>query len=459
MLTDSAIGGGGGWGDDGLVYFTNRFTRGISRVPATGGAVETITIPDSSKGEVAHFWVDVLPGSKGAIFMIQRGALDEADIGIVDFATGEVKVAVRGTFARYASSGHIVYTRSDGALLVAPFDADAVELTGPSTPILEGLVVQAGGAAEFTVSRSGHLIYQTGDLRSTEQIVWVDRLGVEQVVAIEQRNYDFPRLSPDGSRVALTVGSQGGGGGDIFVYRFEPPTLSRLTFEGLNNYPTWSHDGRWILFTSDREVTRSIYQKAADGSGPAELVYAAGFDLWEGLISPDDRWLIVRDNVGGERTIHFLELGSDTALREFGLREFQERSPVLSPDGQWIAYTSDESGRDEIYVRPFPPDLGGKWQVSSGGGTEPAWAHSGRELFYRSGGTLMAVDVQTTPTFTVGTRTTLFEVRGYNGSPQRASYAVDRTDQRFLFVKGSEGSRELVVVLNWFEELKSRTGR
>ena len=276
---------------------------------------------------------------------------------------------------------------------------------------------------------------------------------------MEQQDYDFPRLSPDGLRVAVTVGAQGAGGGDIFVHRFEPPTLSRLTFEGLNNYPTWSHDGRRILFTSDREIPRSLYQKAADGTGPAELVYAAGFDLWEGLTSPDERWLIVRDNVGGDdRTIHYIELGSDTTLREFGLGEFNERSPVLSPDGHWIAYTSDESGRDEIYVRPFPPDRGGKWMVSSGGGTEPTWAHSGRELFYRSGGVLMAADVQTTPAFAVGTRTTLFEVRAYNGSPQRANYAVDRTDQRFLFVKGSQGSRELVVVLNWLEELKSRIG-
>ena len=456
-LYDSAASFGGSWGDDGMIYFTSTNTRGVSRISASGGVPEHLTTPDTASGVSTHRFAQVLPDGEGVLFTAWSGNVENADIAVLSLGTGDITVLVRGTYARYAASGHLIYTRADGALLAAPFDAGKLELTGPSTPLLENIIVNPGGLGHFAISASGHLLYLTGEGGGNEQLAWVDRTGDETLIPIEPDNYALPRLSPDGTRVALTIGATGvATAGDIWVYRLDPPTRSRLTFEAENNYPSWSPDGRRVMFNSDREGTRALYAKPADGSGPAELVLSAGTDLWEGLWSPDGHWVIARDNVGGERSIFYTRPGVDTTLRAFGLREFQERTPTLSPDGRWIAYTSNESGIDEIYVRPFP-DPGGKWQVSNGGGNEPAWAHSGRELFYRSSSTLMVVQVETQPTFSTGLPTALFEVGGYNTNAQRTSYDVDRNDERFLFVKGSPEDVDIVVVLNWFEEVKERT--
>ena len=355
---------------------------------------------------------------------------------------------------RYVPTGHLVYAQA-GTLMAVTFDLEQLEVTGDPIPILEG-VMQVSGAtslAHLTFSDTGTLVYVPAapSLLEERTLVWVDRQGAIEPLAAPPRAYGSAgiNLSPDGQRVAVAFAR------DTWVYDILRETLTRLTFESSSN-PLWTPDGKRITFQSTRFGPRNLFWKLADGSGAAEQLLENALPHSPQSWSPDGKLLAFTEvHPSTNVDIWMLPLEGERKPEVFLQTPFTETGPVFSPDGHWLAYRSNESGRREMYVQPYPP-TGAKWQISTEGGEEAVWAPSGRELFYRNGNQMMAVDITTEPTFTHGTPQLLFEGEYFSYGP-RAVYDVAPDGQRFLMIKeGEQGSTvtQLNVVLNWFEELK-----
>jgi len=454
-VADSAS-AGGSWGEDGYIYFIHS-NAGLARVPQDGGAVENLTQPDTASGVGSHLWPDVLPDARAVIYTALRLPLANSDIAVLDLETRESRVLFRGTYARYARSGHLVYTRADGALLAVPFDLKRLEVTGSPAALVEGVPVKTFGDPEFALAQNGTLIYGEGS--GVSGIALVDRAGNERLIPATEQSLQYPRVSPDGTHLAMEA--QGSSGNDIWTYNLRDSTLSRLTFEGFNIYPEWLPDGRAVSFSrgGSSSADRNIFVKPADGSGSARPFIELPLSQIEGVWSPDGEWLILRQGDRGRgqnANLAALRIGSSDDPIAILDTQFMERSPTISPDGRWLAYVSGESGRDEVYVRPFPGP-GGRWQVSSGGGGEPRWAHSGRELFYRSASDLMTVEIRTQPSFQVGNRQRLFSAGAYQVNPNHAGYDVFPDDETFVFIHSVGEAQRMIMVLNWFGELRQRT--
>ncbi len=461
-LSDSVfpgIIGGVAWGPDGSVYIAH---RGLIRVASTGGQLEVVVPQDASRRW--HLFPDVLPNGRGALFTLGLTETWTANtIAVADFATGEVRELAQGVMARYLVTGHVVYVRADGVLLAAPFDQDRMELTGPATPIAVGLGIRRRGATDLAVSETGTLLYTAGAHEPSRQVVWVTREGVATPVDPDWLGpYESVALSPDGRRLA--VGSGFGAEPQLWIKELDTGPLTTLTFEGsLNRRPTWTADGQAVTFISDRANNRDLYVKRADGVGSAEPVMDLAADVDEGFWSPLGDWLVYRTGIsGGEgRDIFAWRSGPDSATVPVAADPgFDERSPALSPDGRWLAYGSDESGRWEVYVRSFPDVDARRWQISVRGGTSPAWGHSGRELFYWGEGSLMAMEVVPAPTFVRGQTRALFSAEGYFNAGTRSTYDITADDQRFVMIRDAEAlvETDLVIVQNFFEELKAKVG-
>jgi serine/threonine-protein kinase len=342
--------------------------------------------------------------------------------------------------------------------MAVPFDARSLAVTGAAVPVQEGVLQSTfTGAAQYSFSANGSLVYVPGNVQATQRrLVWVSRSGAEQPVAAPARAYRGPRLSPDGREVAVAVDGQET---QVWLYNLSRETLTRLTFQGGTNYnPLWTRDGKRIAFTSV-SLDGGLFWQLADGSGGLER-------LNEFVSSPNslstDGQLLAYERGGSStgREIWVLRLG-DRKQEPFLRTSFNEGAAQFSPDGRWLAYASDESGRFEIYLQPYPGP-GGKWQISTEGGTEPAWNPNGRELFYRSGDKMMAVEITTQPSLSAGKPKVLFAGQyqpSLNPVPN-ANYDVSPDGQRFLMLKPSESAEaaptQINVVLNWFEELKQK---
>jgi Tol biopolymer transport system component len=334
------------------------------------------------------------------------------------------------------------------------FDADRLQLTGEAVPIAEGLQVsQTTGSASFTASDNGVLAYRSGTAAAALTLVWVSRNGTEQRLSAPAHNYTLPRLSPDGQRVAIAIEEAES---QIWLYDLSRDTLTRLTFTGTANVdPLWTPDGKRIVFKGNGN---RLFWQPADGSGGAEELTSADLsannapDSW----SPDGQELALTED-RATRNIWIMPL-KDRKPRPFVESPSYETAPRFSPDGHWIAYASNESGRYEIFVRPYPGP-GGKWQISTEGGTEPVWNPKGRELFYRNGQKMMAVDFNAQPTFSAGKPKMLFEGPYVTTPRSIPDYDVSPDGQRFLMLRAAEQSQapaEINVVLNWFEEMKQK---
>ncbi len=339
--------------------------------------------------------------------------------------------------------------------MVVPFDLAALEETGDSVPVVQGVRQSPVGSVDYAISDNGTLVYvpstSTGGFNRT--LVWVDREGLATPLIEDRQAYRRPRLSPDGQRVAVEVRSVGNS--DIWIYDIGRGTRMRLTVEGHNESPVWTPDGTRVTFSSNRDGQPDLYWKPADGSGQAELLLNLNSQnsLVPSSWSPDGESLAFYD-VTGARDIWALPREGDAL--PFVATAFNERSPMFSPDGRWLAYVSNESGRDEVYVQPYPGP-GGKWPISTEGGTEPRWSADGHELFYRLGDKMMVVGVQIEPTFSSGRPQLVFEVPYVLGTSV-ANYDISPDGQRFLMIKAAEEEEgqqaQIHVVLNWFEELK-----
>jgi eukaryotic-like serine/threonine-protein kinase len=450
---------GASLGSQGTVAFAASWASTIQQVPDVGGTPQALT--HFAKGENSHRWPEFLPGGKAVLFSAAMTSSTWVNplIAVHSVATGERRNLVQlGTQPRYALSGHLLYAQA-GTLMAAPFDPQRLELTGAAVPVVEG-VLQSGisGAVQYSLSATGSLVYVPGNIQADQRkLVWVTRNGAEQPIAAPARAYRIPRLSPDGRRVIVAIDDEGA---QTWLYDFSRETLIRLTFGGtVNQAPVWSPDGKRLVFQSNREGSLSLFSQLADGSGGLERLTTSESSPAANSWSSDGQLLAFVDvDPTSGWAIWVLRL-SDRKAQPFLQAAFNGNAPRFSPDGHWLAYASDETGHFEVYVQPYPGP-GGKWQISADGGMEPMWNPNGRELFYRSGRKMMAVEIATQPGFTAGKPRVLFE-GDYVPTPlQFPNYDVSPDGQRFLMLKPSEqeaaAPTQINVVLNWFEELKQR---
>ena len=448
---------GATWGSDHTIVYAPVVVSELLQLSDGGGASKPLTRREN--GETGHIWPEFLPGSEAVLFV----AILPPRIVVQSIGTGERRSLIQGqaeTMPRYTPSGHLIYAQA-GNLMAVPFDPRKLELVGSAVPVVQGVLQSpvAGAPAQYSVSDTGSLVYVSGGLAGGQgRLVWVSRSGIEQPLAAPARYYDQPRLSPDGRQVAVDI-AENEGTQQVGLYDLVRDTLSRFTFEGsFNQYPTWTPDGKRIAFASNKEGALSLFWQLADGGGGLERLTNGTTEVpfsW----SPDGQQLTFVDVSGSAGAQIWVLRVSDRKAQLFLQAPRLEDAPQFSPDGRWLAYASDESGRREIYVRPYPGP-GGKWQISTEGGTEPVWNRNGRELFYRIGDKMMAVDINAQSGFTAGKPRQLFE-RHYLPNPilnARPNYDVSPDGQRFLMVKPVEQEQaagtQINVVLNWTEELK-----
>ena len=426
------------WGPDNRIFFSPSTSKTLAWVSALGGPPEALPAPEGAP--VGLDSPEVLP-SGDVLLRVFAGR--ESPIGILSLATGKlVTLRERGIEPRYVPSGHIVYIRG-GGLMAVPFDLAKLRVTGPETQVVPNVV-------QYAVSSDGSLAYMEGDPAQQKILVAVDRQGIETPLPLPAARYGSFQLSPDGTRLAAEVE---GATMDIWVYDLAHGTRVRLTQQGNNGGPTWTPDGERVVFCSDRGNSFALYSAKADGSSEAQRLPGTRIPAWHAW-SPDARYLAITDVSLGQPDIWILPVGEGakaTPLRNSGSSEW---GATFSPDGRWIAYASDESGRFEVYLEPAPGHDGARHRVSSAGGEEPRWPRKGGELFYRSGRKWMVVPVTTHPSLSVGKPRLLFEADylKVSGIP----YDVSADAERVLALKPSRerpAAPFLKLVLGWQPEL------
>ena len=454
------------WEDEGTILFAEG--DNILRVPEAGGKPEVIV--GHVKGRVQS--LQLLPGKRTILFTVfPEGTTNaEPEIVVRSLDTGQQQTLIRGGIAaRYVPTGHLVYFAA-GTLLAVPFDLRALAVSGAPVPVAENvassaLPSRAVAAAQIAISPSGTLAYVAGSFNASvpRTLVWVDRLGKEESLGAPERPYVYPRLSPDGRRIAVTVNDQEQ---DIWMWDVGRKTLRRFTIDPAEErYSAWTPDGKRIAFGSHRRGEAGMWWQAADGTGTPERLAGFPFNRYGNLqpttISPDGSRLVATAT-GGSPNLWILRLTGDpqpTPLLQTG---FRERNGEISPDGHWIAYESLEAGQFDVYVRPFPDVTGGKWPVSTSGGSQPLWARSGKELFFIDpSGALMSVRVERQSPFTIGTPAKMLDGSYVWSVPTYAGrmYDISPDGQRFLMLKQggppdqTNAPTSITVVQNWFEEL------
>jgi Tol biopolymer transport system component len=462
-VTNESVGGPGAtWAPDGYIYYDVLGIGPLRRVPSSGGVSESVGTLDSAAGEAQHVWPDALPNGRGVLMTVNRsgpgqGANDTDDIAVLDLETFEHRILTRGVYARYAASGHILYVTGGGVLMGVGFSQDRLELTGSPVVLAEGVAVRSGaGAVGLAVSNTGTLWYTTGGATGQDaEMVWMTRDGAASEVDPGWVGaFEGVALSPDGTELA--VAERRSEGLHVWVKQLDRGPFTRLTFEGSNLEPTWEPDGRTVTFVSMRTGFPQLYRVLADGSARPELLFEDGSWIFRARWSPDSQWLIYDAGAQVSRDIFGFRPGVDTAAVALVATEATERDASVSPDGRWLLYRSDRTGRSEVYVRPFPNTTGSLRQVSRDGGFGPIWAHSGREIFYRTAYTneLVAAEVFPGESFTIGEQRVLFSLVGVE------AWDVTPDDQRFVMARARGGaSGELIVVENFFDELREKVGR
>jgi len=451
------------WASEDTLLYSPDAAEGLFLISAEGGEPKRVTKPDTASNERTHRWPQVLPGGKAAIFTVgmlnSPDSYEQAKIHVVNLATGENHMVLQGaSMARYVPTGHLIFAKG-GSLYAVGFDLETLATRGKPELILQGVAGdETTGVVHFSIADNGTLAYIPGSPGANmRRIVWVDRSGKVQPVNVEPAQYNDVRLSPDSSRAAVLVGSSGAG--DVWVYDLTRATSTRLTFNGRNATPIWSRDGKSIYYVEMDPTAAGkslVTRKPADGSREAQtLVSLDGTAYIKALMPDEDSGIFDYQRSTSNGNIVQSKLGEGATLTELINTGFAEFGAALSPDGRWLAYQSNESDRSEIYVRDMS-GVGGRWQISTGGGEEPRWSNDGRELYYRNGNLLMSVAISTRPSFQASTPTNLFggifDLRTNTG----ITYDVDPKGNRFLMIRPAEESTapSVMIVLNWFEELQ-----
>jgi len=447
---------GGDWTDDGTIVYTPDYVSGLWKVPAGGGTPVQITTPDSARGELAHWWPQVLPDGDHVLFTAFSTPIERARLEVVSLKTGARTVILDGGVSgRYVSAGYLLYVRNE-ALFAAPFDVHRLALTGQPVPVIEDVALQAeDGRAGFAVSENGTLVYISASSFAADlELVRVTRRGEVSAPITAPARFDNPTLAPGGGRVALAM-ARPGETRDVWVLDLVRGTRTAITSGGANDFsPLFTPDGNRLIFESERPVF-DLWVRPTDGSAPATALLSTPYDKHPTSITADGRTLLFSHSLLPYAQIWTLALDSSgDAQALLTSNAGNLRSPRVALNGQWLAYVSDESGRREVYVSPYPGVTRGRRQVSADGGDDPFWTRGGRELVYRSGQRMMAVSVSPA-SGELGTPTELFR-GGYLTSTFGSNYAVTPDGERFLMLRRPPGTepRQIIVVTNWFRELR-----
>jgi serine/threonine-protein kinase len=460
---------GATWRADGTIIF-NADPYHLLAVSADGGPTDTVVTMEPDR--YAAF-LTAVPGTDVMLVTECTNNCAQTELVAYDLRKHRRRVVLPDAVRAWAlPKGLLIAVRVDGTVIGANFDPDALALAGSPVPLLSGVAIVSGIAPGMSVSANGTLVYRpAGGSGVSMMPVLVDRNGT--VTALDpgwHDNMQYLALSPDGRMLAADVPAQGGRT-DIWVKQLPAGPLSRLTFDGSLNYrAAWAPDGRSLSYSSDRDGLTHLYLQRADGSGkPERLMPYDSSQIDESEWSTDGQWLVYRSGVvGGKRDIYARATRGDTTRHTIAASSFDEYMPTLSPDGRWVAYVSVESGREEVWVRPFPDAGRARWQISTSGGSEPAWSHSGRELFFvAASDSMVAVQVSTgaDADFRTGQRNTLFSraaLQIRHGAFHR-SYAVAPDDHRFVMLQavgtGDEAGDYLTIVLNWLAEARRQLQR
>jgi serine/threonine-protein kinase len=461
------------WERDNTILFGQ--PEGIMRVSANGGTPELVI--KANAGEQMH-GPQMLPDGESVLFSVTRAIgntrWDQADIVVQSIRTGQRTVVLRGgSDARYVATGHLIYAVRDNLFAVA-FDASGREVQGGAVSVIQGVMRTAAAqvntaAANYGISNVGTLVYAAGTATPIQRtLVWVDRTGQEEVIPAPARAYYYPRLSPDGTRVALDIRDQEGA--DIWIWDLARQTLTRLTFDpAAESYPVWSPDSQRLIFASTRSGQNNLYWQAADGTGAPERLTDSRNQQFPSAMTPDGTEILFREAAADQQgDLMRLLMGPPPAVgvsktpTPLMRTTFDERNAELAPDGRWLAYESNDSGGIDIYVRPFPTVDSGRWQVSTSGGRTPVWSRSGDELFYLGDdGTIQSVRVDGSSSWRSSTPTKVLQGTYYSpaGAIAGRTFDVAPDGKRFLMVKPASGdaavaSQSFIVVEHWFEELK-----
>jgi serine/threonine-protein kinase len=450
--------GGGSWGEDDTVIYTPAYTDGLWQVSTSGGDARELTSPDPTAGELNHSWPDHIPGTDAVIFTSFRLPLMESRIELYSKATGERRVLVENAvYGRYVAAGFIVFVR-DGVMLAAPFNRDTLEFTGSPVPMLEDMFVAIfEGNSQYAISDRGTLAWVPASIvQPPREVVTIDRDGREEILLEADRRYGMPALSPDGRSLALALED---GVPDVWVYDLDRQILNRLTSSTRSEFaPLWFPDGRRLAVVVD-DPPFNVYEIRADGSGSPRVLVKNEIDSYPEAFSEDGRQLVIRQTRPDTSSdLELVLLDDSTILSPIRTTKFEEESPTLSPDGTYVAYHADDTGRNEVYVQRFV-DGADRIQVSRSGGQDPLWAGNG-DLFFWRGRELVVVPVATAPSIEIGAEGVVASTVRHTSTVSR-EYAITADGQSVIITRTPEvmKSREIQVVMNWFTELERLTGR
>jgi len=442
---------GASWGTrDNIVFAT---ADGLWQVASGGGTSRTLGAR-TGNGQL-YRWPDLLPNGKTAVFThVDSSGYHLAAVSLHDGTV--TSLGIDGTNPRFvATGGYLVFAGMDGALFGASFDPVAVRITGKARRVIERVFVGGGGGAKLGLSRSGILAYVPE--ASDHTLVLVDRNGREETLPLAPRAFGAARFSPDGRHLALTIKAPDGQHYDIWLLDVERRTVRRLTADSGAVGPVWAPDGQRIVFASNlggRDAGFALHSLSLDVREPIRTVHPRAIGLLPIAIAPDGRVLLFeRPHPHGKQDIWTLRLDEHGSGTPYMHSRSAERMPAVSADGRWVASVSDATGRDEIYLTRFPHP-GTPIPVSTDGGSEPVWAPSGQELFYRSEAGIVSVPIRTAPTLTIGKSRILFDDAPYVSGFFGTTYDVHPDGRRFVMIRRGSSHQSIVVVLNWLEQLR-----
>jgi Tol biopolymer transport system component len=460
VVDSGAANGQVSWGqDDRLVLATN---NRLWTASADGGPRTLLASPDSARRHVRYGFPDILPGGKAALITIWRGALalDSAVLGVVTIPDGKVReLGVRGTFPRYSGTGHILYATADGWIFAVPFNARSLRVTGPGFPIVEGVRVGGGGAAAFAVARNGALAYVGGStLLGDRALVAVSRSGKERLLGARTGFYGTPRVSPDGRQIVATMGTQlpsfaSTGQPDIWRFDIASKVMTRVTTDSSSFRPEWSRDGQRILYIK-RGTDTAVMSRPLYAAAQPTVLFRLSRAIGDFTLGGTHGYAALRTFAAGPNStdVWLVPMDSVDKPRAFLNEPYSEIEPRISPDGRRIAYVTNRTGRDEVYVRPIAGG-GSEAQVSVNGGNEPVWSPDGRELFYRGPDYMMSATLTSAPSLVVTRRDSLFrDLLTYLRGPATTNYDVFPGGQEFVMLRPTNtgaASSPLIVKMNW----------
>ncbi len=454
-ICDSPTGADGTWNQSGVILLDGQASDPIYRVDAAGGVAKIEVGLDPGKGITSVGWPEFLPDGRHFLFMSGPSGSDNQALMVGELGSTARKELFKTTSkVAYAAAGYLLYVR-EHSLVAQPFDAAKLSITGEPIPVGEGLGVNNVGGASFSLSTNGVLAFRAGETLG-RRLMWVDRNGKETPALDDARDYADTWLSPDEKRFVFDL-SEGGGKGDLWIRDLARGITSRFTFEPEREFaPIWSPDGRRIVYSKQSKIW-DLYAKDAAGTGEPVEILKSPENKFPSDWSRDGAWLVY-NSLGKDTGWDLWALpmnGTDHKPIPLARTKFAELAASLSPDGRFLAYRSNESGRNEVYVQEFP-EARSKWQVSAEGGSDPFWRGDGHELFYRARDlSLMAVPVQLAPTFNAGTPRALFKAH-FALVNSRGLYRPTRDGQRFLMLEtlGREAIPSTTVVLNWTAAIK-----